>query len=367
MDQLNDFFVFLSTPEEASGIFSSWPAEMSFAVLADPEEGFTIVLFHRDQEAPILQRIARQRGLEEGAMRVVPEVDGYPTIKIGVSRELRIQKMVEAEKDLPERAGDYLLNYNCAKDLSPDEEYFGDDFADPDVDDTVPDGPQDDHTSDRPLPEMVPAGAKNEEPKGYLTVDDDIDLSTIWAQDMYLDRTEEGRVLLAVTSASAETKDAAEMVERLRLKVDGMGFFIAAEDLPELGSPCLEVPARLASIFINPTSGRPAKMRVLVSDEGWHVTAIPTPPPPPPAPTPVAPRPALTLPPIPEKPTWGRVMLNVAAGCVLATVLIALGAGGTLYLMPSATEAAQQQSPTLDDDYLDLLRTRIFETVKPTE
>jgi len=201
--------------------------------------------------------------------------------------------------------------------------------------------------------------------KDYTEIDDENDLATIWKQDMKLERAEDGRVLLAVSSATADQRAAAELVERLRLRHDLAGFFISTDNLPELEVPCIELPSRLASIFLDPTSGKPAKMRVLVSsEEGWHITAIQEPvAPPPPAP----PRPALTLPPPPEKPGMGRVLLNVAAGCILGAALMALGAGGVLYLAPAPTEAAQPDSPTLDEDYLDLLRTRIFDKVDPKE
>jgi len=92
-------------------VFADWPSEIGLVLCMDDEGGCEMLLHHADEGREVIRRIAAVLGRPVGQFAVVPEVEGLPTRRVMFSDEQKLLKLVAAEKDLPELAGDHLLNF----------------------------------------------------------------------------------------------------------------------------------------------------------------------------------------------------------------------------------------------------------------
>jgi hypothetical protein len=348
MSQVTDFFVYLASPGEARQIFEGWPEGMAFAVRAHPEDGFSVHLHHESQVDSIIAKLARQSEVEPSSLRVIPERPGHPTLKLGASQELNMLRMVEAQTELVESAEDYMINFNFAKDETPEEEYLADDEPDEVVEED----------SEEVETVTIVAASEPSVPYGdYLVVDE-----ATTSHPMALRQDAEGRILLSTPGYQVTADAELPQVSRVRVKADETGFFISNEDLPEDGDGCLVLPYSLASVFVDMGGAAGRQAKVLITAQGWHVSILPkveAPREPLPAPKPKL---DLSAPPAPVAPTSSpqKLLLNMAAGAVLAICLVGLGVVGAMFWMPMPPPQ-EEAAPNLDATYLDQLRARIFE------
>ena len=103
-------------------IFPDWPAEMGVVVLLEDVEGHHVSLFHQEESDRILGRLCRRLHLSPDDLILIspegvgPEGSGHPRVRIRFSEDREVLDLLRYQKDLPERAHDYRINFEYIRD-----------------------------------------------------------------------------------------------------------------------------------------------------------------------------------------------------------------------------------------------------------
>ncbi|KKL79388.1 hypothetical protein LCGC14_2015310, partial [marine sediment metagenome] len=109
-----DCLAYFLDDDDLRDVLPDWPSEIDLAVCLDEGGACELVVYHRDESARILIRVAEVLGREMGSFSVVPEVTGHPTRRVLFSEEQQFLAMVASADRLIETATDYLINYRFA-------------------------------------------------------------------------------------------------------------------------------------------------------------------------------------------------------------------------------------------------------------
>lgn len=103
-------------------VFDTWPDQMGAIVLLEDEEGHHISLYHKEEADRVLGRLGHRLGLPREELILVspegvgPPAEGHPRVRIKFSDDREIVDLIGLQKDLPERARDYRINFEFVRD-----------------------------------------------------------------------------------------------------------------------------------------------------------------------------------------------------------------------------------------------------------
>jgi hypothetical protein len=103
-------------------VFDTWPDEMGAIVLLEDDEGHHISLYHEEEADRILGRLGHRLGIPHEELILVspegvgPPAEGHPRVRIKFSDDREIIDLIGLQRDLPERARDYRVNFEYVRD-----------------------------------------------------------------------------------------------------------------------------------------------------------------------------------------------------------------------------------------------------------
>jgi hypothetical protein len=119
-------------------VLDDWPGGMGVAVLLEEDTGYHMSLYHVDEREKVLDRLCTRMNLTRDEMVIVspegvgPSGEGFARVKIRFSEDREIMDLIAKRRSLPERARDYRINFEYARDQGLDGSF--DAQGDPDED-----------------------------------------------------------------------------------------------------------------------------------------------------------------------------------------------------------------------------------------
>ncbi len=96
-------------------VIAAWPDEMRLVVCLSHDGVCRLIVFHDDETAIMPHRLCVMFGTVPSAVKIVPEVQGYPTFNFRYTDEISVLSILETSEDLLDEAVDYEANFNFAK------------------------------------------------------------------------------------------------------------------------------------------------------------------------------------------------------------------------------------------------------------
>lgn len=124
MNHTEKILAVLLRATDVRNVFPDWPDEVGVAVclLASGEGKF--VVFRREEEDEIPERLLTILDVTAAQLCIFPGVDGFPTRKVSFSDMCRLMVMLADEPALLEEALDYSTNYSFALEEGIDPDSF---------------------------------------------------------------------------------------------------------------------------------------------------------------------------------------------------------------------------------------------------
>jgi len=115
-------YAYFAEKEQLLEVFDDWPGGMGVAALLEDDTGYHLSLYHVEERERVLDRLCVRMGLSPEDLVIVspegvgPSGDGFARVKIRFSEDREIMDLIAKRRSLPERARDYRINFEYARD-----------------------------------------------------------------------------------------------------------------------------------------------------------------------------------------------------------------------------------------------------------
>lgn len=112
---------YFAEKETLLDLFQDWPDHMGVVALLEETEGHHISLYHAEETDRVLGRLCRRLVLPPEELILVspegvgPSAPGHPRVRIRFSEDREILELIRRQRDLPERARDYRINFEYVR------------------------------------------------------------------------------------------------------------------------------------------------------------------------------------------------------------------------------------------------------------
>lgn len=113
---------YFAEKEQLLDVFDDWPVGMGVTALLEDDTGYHLSLYHVEEGERVLDRLCTRMSLTSEDVVIVspegvgPEGKGFARVKIRFSEDREILDLIAKRRSLPERARDYRINYEYARD-----------------------------------------------------------------------------------------------------------------------------------------------------------------------------------------------------------------------------------------------------------
>lgn len=113
---------YFAEKEALLDLFQDWPDHMGLTVLLEEADGHHISLYHEEERERVLVRLCRRLHLPPEDLVLIspegvgPEAPGHPRVRIRFSEDREVLDLIRRQRDLPERARDYRINFEYVRD-----------------------------------------------------------------------------------------------------------------------------------------------------------------------------------------------------------------------------------------------------------
>jgi hypothetical protein len=113
---------YFAEKETLLDLFQDWPDHMGVVALLEETEGHHISLYHVEETDRVLGRLCRRLALPPEELILVspegvgPEAPDHPRVRIRFSEDREVLELIRRQRDLPERARDYRVNFEYVRD-----------------------------------------------------------------------------------------------------------------------------------------------------------------------------------------------------------------------------------------------------------
>jgi hypothetical protein len=115
-------YAYFAEKEQLLEVFDDWPGGMGVAALLEDDTGYHLSLYHLEERDRVLDRLCTRMSLTPDEVVIVspegvgPDGDGFARVKIRFSEDREIMDLIAKRRTLPERARDYRVNFEYARD-----------------------------------------------------------------------------------------------------------------------------------------------------------------------------------------------------------------------------------------------------------
>jgi hypothetical protein len=115
-------YAYFAEKEQLLDVFDDWPVGIGVAALLEDDTGYHLSLYHVGEGERVLDRLCTRMNLTRDEVVIVspegvgPLGDGFARVKIRFSEDREIMDLIAKRRGLPERARDYRINFEYARD-----------------------------------------------------------------------------------------------------------------------------------------------------------------------------------------------------------------------------------------------------------
>ncbi len=112
---------YFAEKESLLDLFQDWPDHMGVVALLEETEGHHISLYHAEETDRVLGRLCRRLGLPPEELVLIspegvgPSAPDHPRVRIRFSEDREVLELILRQRDLPERARDYRINFEYVR------------------------------------------------------------------------------------------------------------------------------------------------------------------------------------------------------------------------------------------------------------